>query len=146
MQYKNDFFHDSLSLNNLILSKNAILLQAYIDSNEIAASLFLRIDNIAYYIANFSINEGKLYSANVFLLMEFYKYALKNNIKFIGLGGGLKNNDSLAKFKEQFSTHIYPIYHSKIIRNREIFNKIEKTSDYFPPYLDSISINSLIES
>jgi len=146
LHYKNDFFHNNTSLENLILSKNAILLQAYIDNTEIAASLFLIIDNIAYYIANFSTNENKKYSANVFLLMEFYKYALKNNIEFIGLGGGLNNNDSLAKFKEQFSTHIYPIYHSKIIRNMDIFNKIEKTSNYFPPYLENISISSLIKS
>ncbi len=141
LKYRNDFINSDKTIYDLINNKLAVLFSAYINNNEIASSLFLIIDNIAYYIANYSTNDAKEYNSNVYLINEFYKYAVENNIDFIGLGGGINKKDSLWKFKEQFATHTMKIYHSKITHN-DIYNdiKMQYKSDYFPAYLNDVNI------
>ncbi|HAV92528.1 TPA: hypothetical protein DCW38_05030 [candidate division WOR-3 bacterium] len=142
LEFKNEFFYDNNSLTSLIKSQFTVQMTYSLNNLEIASSLFIVSKDSAYYIANVSSDMGKHLGANVVLLCEFYKYAFNNKIKYIGLGGGVEENDSLSLFKKQFSTRVMKTNHLKLIHNEEIFYKLNenKKEGYFPPYLKDVNI------
>jgi lipid II:glycine glycyltransferase (peptidoglycan interpeptide bridge formation enzyme) len=148
LEFKNEFFCDNNSLTSLIESQFAVQMTYSVNNLEIASSLFIVSKDSAYYIANVSSDMGKHLGANVVLLFEFYKYAFNNGIKYIGLGGGVEENDSLSLFKKQFSTRVLKTNHLKLIHNEELFYKLNenKKEGYFPPYLEDVNILKITQT
>ncbi|MDI6700225.1 MAG: hypothetical protein QME48_03230 [bacterium] len=145
LNYKNEFFYDEKSLKDLLNTPFTVKLSAFLDGEEVASSLFFYSKETSYYIANFSNDEGKKNGANTLLIYEFYRYCYENKIKFLGLGGGFKDGDSLSFFKNQFSTRKTEIFHSKFIFDRKAYQKLSENIDgnYFPPYLKDVNLLKL---
>ncbi len=145
LNYKNEFFYDEKSLKNLLNTPFTIKLSAFLDGKEVGASLFFYSKETSYYIANFSNDEGKKSGANTLLIYEFYRYCYDSKIKFLGLGGGFRIDDSLSFFKSQFSTRKKEIYHSKLILDRKVYDYLSKNinENYFPPYLKDVNLLKL---
>ncbi len=80
----------------------------------------------------------------------FYKISLwakENSFKFLNMGGGYKDGDSLFKFKSSFSKTVAPFYCGRIVHNEERYeflkhlrqklskrHKEEIKKDFFPVY------------
>ncbi|MEO0289233.1 MAG: peptidoglycan bridge formation glycyltransferase FemA/FemB family protein [candidate division WOR-3 bacterium] len=148
LKYKNEFFYDEGSLKRLLDAPFSIKFSALFNDEEVASSLFFCSDDTSYYIANFSTEEGKKNNANIFLIYEFYKFCFERKIKYIGLGGGFNDNDSLSFFKSQFSTYTTKIIHSKLVHDQKIYNKLNENlkENYFPPYLSEKNLLKLSNS
>lgn len=132
----NEFISDVQSAEKLLDSGLAVIVSSYYSGEEAASSLFFLNDESSYYILNYSSDDGKSHGANVGIIMEFYKYALKRGIKYIGLGGGVDDGDSLSLFKKQFATSLSTTRHSKIIHDYSVFEKRNDGSiKYFPSWL-----------
>ncbi|MEO0233575.1 MAG: hypothetical protein ABIN35_05240 [candidate division WOR-3 bacterium] len=148
LKYKNEFFYDEESLKKLLIAPFSIKFSAFFNDEEVASSLFFYSDDTSYYVANFSTEKGKKNNANIFLIYEFYRFCFERNIKYIGLGGGFKENDSLSFFKSQFSTYSTKIIHSKLVHDEKIYNKLNENlkENYFPPYLSEQNLLKLSNS
>ncbi len=144
--YNNEYINDIEDMKQLINNDLAVLVQAFDNDEEIAASLFIRNDMSAVYALNYSSVKGKKQYANIFILMYFIEYAFNSSIDIIYLGAGVDNNDSLALFKKQFATYISDVYHSKLIINKPVYDKYNKGNNYFPSWLENKSIPSLISN
>ncbi len=143
--YNNEYINSIENIKHLINSELAVLIQAFNEDEEIAASIFLKNSNSTIYALNYSSEKGKKEYANIFILMHFIEYAFSSGIDAIYLGAGLNDNDSLALFKKQFSTHTNNVYHSKLIINKSVYNKYNNGNNYFPSWLEKKSIPSLIQ-
>ncbi len=146
LMYNNEYINDIEDIKQLINNDLAVLIQAFDNDEEIAASLFIRNNESAVYALNYSSEKGKKQYANIFILMHFIEYAFNSSIDVIYLGAGVDNNDSLALFKKQFATHINNVYHSKLIINESVYNKYNNGNNYFPSWLENKSIPSLIQA
>lgn len=144
--YNNEYISDIADIKQLINNDLAVLVQAFDNDEEIAASLFIRNNTSAVYALNYSSEKGKSRYANIFILMHFIEYAFNSNINIVYLGAGISSNDSLALFKKQFATNISDVYHSKLIINKLLYDKYNKGSNYFPSWLKNKSIPSLIQA
>lgn len=145
LNFKNEFFYDEESLKKLLDTPFSLKFSAFLNDEEVASSLFFYSDDTSYYIANFSTEEGKRNNANILLIYEFYRFCFERKIKYIGLGGGFKDNDSLSFFKSQFSTSTTKISHSKLIHDVKTYNKLNENlkENYFPPYLSEHNLLKL---
>lgn len=145
LKYKNEFFYDEESFKYLLGAPFTLKLSGFLKEEEVASSLFFFSEDTSYYIANFSTEEGKKNNANILLIYEFYRFCFERKIKYIGLGGGLKDNDSLSFFKSQFSTYNTKIIHSKLIHDLKIYKKLNENlkANYFPPYLSGYNLLKL---
>jgi lipid II:glycine glycyltransferase (peptidoglycan interpeptide bridge formation enzyme) len=148
LNFKNEFFYDEESLKNLLNAPFSIKFSAFFNDEEVASSLFFYSEDTSYYIANFSTELGKKNNANIFLIYEFYRFCFERKIKYMGLGGGLNDNDSLSFFKSQFSTHTKKIIHSKLIHDQKTYDKLNENlkENYFPPYLSEQNLLKLSNS
>lgn len=115
--YGNDYMEELLKIKNteLLLIKN----DEYISGCII-------IKNSNYYIYHL----GAIYSNKMNLRgSDFYYYSMidyckKNNIKYLNIGGGLIDNDSLFIKKKQYKNSIEKFYVAGRVINKHIFNKI----------------------
>ena len=144
--YNNEYINDIEDIKRLINNDLAVLIQAYDNNEEIAASLFIRNNESAVYALNHSSEKGKKQYANIFILMYFIEYAFNSSINMIYLGAGVDNNDSLVLFKKQFATYISDVYHSKLIINKPVYDKYNNGNNYFPSWLENKNIPSLISN
>ena len=112
--------------------KNSKLINIYNDKKElIGCSILFLYDNFIHY--HLSCNDNSSNYITDYLLNSVIKHIGVNKI-FI-LGGGLKDNDSLHKFKKKISTngYVYTIY--KNVLNEGIYEKIKQRyedNNYFP--------------
>lgn len=140
--YSNEFFFDRDSLKSLLCEDFVFHLSLYASAEESASSIFFADELAAYYIANASNEAGKRAGANIRLIFSLYEEAYRRNLKFIGLGGGVSDNDSLSLFKKQFATLTLRTKHLKLIHDEEAFFKANenKKEGFFPPYLESVNL------
>lgn len=101
-------------------------------NNIIGSSIIYKFNNLIHY--HLSCND---YSSNCitdFLLINVLKEIGINKV-FI-LGGGLKDKDSLSKFKKKLSNKKFKYTIYKNILNEEIYEKLSKNNnnDFFPSY------------
>lgn len=130
------FFNDDY-FNKLNNHKNNIkIANVYKDDILIASSIIFVYNNYINYHLGGSKLEYRKYGPNNFLHYNVVIYGIENNKKLYHLGGGLKENDSLSKFKEHLSNinFNYTIY--KNIFNNDVYelinNDIDKNNIYFP--------------
>jgi len=126
--FNNEYFKQLEMFDNLILVK-------ILNENKeiIGCALFFNFKNFIHY--HLSCNDRSLNCITDFLFFSVID-KLCNKSKLLILGGGLKEGDSLSKFKEKISNKKYNYTIYKNIINHEIYEKLSKNTNtnYFPPY------------
>lgn len=113
--YFNDDYYNQIG--NI---KNTKLVNISNNNKLIGSCILFLYKNFIYY--HLSCNDNSTNCITNFLLNSVIKDIGLNKI-FI-LGGGLKDNDSLYKFKKKISTNSYEYTIYKNILNHEIYEKI----------------------
>ena len=108
----------------------------------IASCMIFKYNNFLHYHIGGSLNEYRYLYPNNFLHCKVINYGIVNKMNLYILGCGVKNNDSLHKFKNRISNTKFDYIIYKNILNNEIYEKIienylkENTNHkpYFPIY------------
>lgn len=134
--YFNDKYFDELrNLDTYIAYANAI----DTDKNKIiGSSIFFKYNDMIHY----HLSARKIGWSNVsdFILYHTIKWSIDNNMIFMHLGGSIRDNDSLSKFKKAISNTSYDYYCGRNILKSDIYDELVKKanisneSDYFPLY------------
>ncbi|WP_348518860.1 hypothetical protein [Campylobacter sp. CCS1377] len=118
----NDFyFFNQDYFEKLFSFKESLIIKASLNGEILAYASFLLCQNLAYY--HLSANKLKA-NANAALLDFFFEYAHQKGIHFCLLGGGVKDDDTLFKFKEKFSNIHADFNIGGIIFNEQIYNSL----------------------
>lgn len=134
---------------NLLLnidSQSEVLL-AYVEFYDriISAAIFMTWANtyIHYHLGG-SVSEYLYTRANNFLFWNVEKWALESGFKFMHLGGGVKADDGLERFKKGISNTSFDFYIGKNVLNPEIFALLNRKAmkigketydeSFFPSY------------
>jgi hypothetical protein len=119
---------------------NSIIIQVKKDDEIISSSIFLCGDKFLHYHLSGRIDYKGLYPTDL-TIWEAIKWGKNKKFHFINLGGGIKRNDDLYKFKKGFSNNINEYYIGNIIFNLEKYNELSKMkcnesikSTFFPAY------------
>ncbi len=133
--------------NHLKFLKNKIsIIIAEHNGQMISAALFIQMDKfINYHFAGSDKTYLNL-SPNNLIIWEAIKMGKKNKNKFLHLGGGLNDGDSLFKFKKSFSKLRRRLYTANIIHDNKTYKRLcalrdsvdgnnkSKVNDNFFPY------------
>ncbi|MGZ4055730.1 MAG: hypothetical protein ACXVPU_17300 [Bacteroidia bacterium] len=120
--FPKDFF---IGLKNK-LGDNLILARVVKDSVCYCYSLFFISGNIiTYFLSARNIDFPKV-PANNLLLSEIAKWSAEKGFSYLNLGGGLKNStdDTLFKFKSNFTKSVYDYFIGKRIYKPEVYREI----------------------
>jgi len=117
-QYFNSF--------NILLSDNSFVIMLYDGLKYIAGGLFMQYGIYTHYHLSGRSSLCSINYATNLIIDTAIKYSQQKKISFIHLGGGRTNNmnDSLLKFKQNFSPVKYKFYIGKAIHNINIYNSI----------------------
>ena len=102
-----------------------------------AFSMFIYNKFCAEYFINASDQNGRIHARGfIWHAIDYFK---KKQIPVLNLGGGTKNDDSLADFKRRLGGQMIQTWKQHHIYNHHKFSKLcgsihPKTSEYFPPY------------
>jgi len=132
------FSDDTLSyLSNL----ENVIIAGVLDMTEIVAiNVFAYTPYAGESLFNISTNRGRHYSA---LLIWYGVQRLKSlGVPSLNMGGGIRDNDGIAKFKQRFGTQVYPMKSLKQVYNPRIYEELcrmvqadpDDRLGYFPPY------------
>ena len=138
----NHYYYFNKNYYNKLLDLNQHIKIANVYYNDIliaSCMIFIFGDYINYHIGGSLLEYRHLYPNN-FLHCKVIEYGINNHFKYYHLGGGLKNNDNLYKFKLKISDIIFDYNIYKNILNEKVYNNISKGSnnnlnDYFPLHL-----------
>lgn len=129
------------TLSYLLDLENVMLVGKIGDDGQIeAVSVFGYTPSGAEYLFNVSLPEGKQHA--VPLLWHAINLLKQKNIPLVNLGGGVKENDSIAEFKERFGALKYPLKSLKQIYRQRAYEQLCKEANvdgtdmagFFPPY------------
>jgi hypothetical protein len=106
----------------------------------VAVSVFTYTSHVGEYLFNVSLPEGKQHS--VALLWYAVTYLKSLQIPLLNLGGGVRENDGVAQFKERFGAMKLPLKCLKQVYEPEIYGKLcqmvyadpNDRRGYFPSY------------
>ncbi len=123
-KFDNSYFENIFHL----LKSNYDLVMAYKNDELIAASLFLYYGNFYHYHLSARNREYQKYAANNLILDKAIKKAQERGCKKFHFGGGFDKipQNSLLKFKSNFSSQRGKFYIGKKIHNKEVYNKVIK--------------------
>lgn len=116
---------------------NYFIANVYYDNILCASCIIFKYNNFLHYHIGGSLLEYRKYGCNNFLHYKVSKYAAENNYQYYILGCGLKDGDSLSKFKKKLSNKEFNYIIYKNILNKEIYDKLSeniKLNDFFPGY------------
>jgi hypothetical protein len=123
------FFKKSILENMFKLLENKICLVKVEKKNIVYGyAMFLLSGGIAtYYLSARNINFPKIPATN-YLLYKSAKLFKEKGVELLNFGGGLSNetNDSLFKFKKNFSKETKEFYIGKRIHNFKVYNEVSK--------------------
>lgn len=122
--FNRDFFFNTFNL----LRDCAHLINVLDNSGEVVcSSIFLHYGDYFHYHFSGRVN-GSDNSVNSFLLDEAVKYAKELGAKIFHLGGGRSSapDDSLLKFKSNFSITRLPFCIGKKVHNQAVYNEVVK--------------------
>ncbi len=114
------WFDDAIRL----LPGNLSLFHAFYEDSIIASGLFLNSDTFVYAYLGGSLYEMRHLRANNLLLYRVALWAKKSGFKIFHLGGGLKPDDNLFKFKASFSPLRLDFYIGKVIHHHELYKSL----------------------
>jgi hypothetical protein len=112
------------------------------EKNKIIASAIIFHWNNKYLHYHLGASKKKYLKMcpNNFLHDNIIQYGFKNNYELYHLGGGLKKNDNLYKFKKSFSNISFNYYQAEIIYNLNKYLELCKficNNNYFPMYINN---------
>lgn len=120
--FSDSFFYDTFEL----LKESTYLFNIKADNEELLCStiIFKYNDFIHYHLSGRSHKADN--SVNNYLLDQVVKFGQNNDAQWFHLGGGRSNSpdDSLLKFKLNFSKTTRPFYIGKKIHNEEVYNEV----------------------
>lgn len=104
----------------------SLLLLAELNGKVIAGSMFMFSDNFAHYHLSARNREYSRYAANNLILWHGIQKAKERGCKWFHLGGGTTGNDedSLLKFKKEFSKTVCEFWIGKRVHNQEVYAQI----------------------
>jgi hypothetical protein len=133
-----DFSRETLLfLTNL---ENIFIAGIQISGKVEAVSVFAYTTDMGEFLFNISLDEGQRYSA---LLLWYGVIQLKSiGIPSFNLGGGVRENDGIAKFKQRFGGKELPLKSLKQVYDPRVYEQLcwqvnvdpNDRSGYFPPY------------
>ena len=128
------FIEDTFSL------LDAFMLKATYQGNCVGAYIYLKGPKILHNHLGGALRLKGIFPGDL-IYMKAIEFAKKEGFEYFMLGGGTGTDDSLFKYKLNFSSLIKPFYIGKMVYLPEIYNKLveEKNllnvnSDYFPKY------------
>ncbi|MDL0108734.1 hypothetical protein NYG93_06650 [Campylobacter felis] len=95
------YFFEQKYFDALFTFKQNIVLRAEFEGEILAFASFFVGEEFAYYHLSANCNER---NANAALLDFFFEFCTQKGVKFVLLGGGVKDDDNLYYFKSRFST------------------------------------------
>jgi len=120
--FQSSYFHDIFNL----LKNNVFLINVLDQKSEVCcAGIFFQCEKyFHYHLSGRSENADN--SANNFLIDRAIDFAMKNGAAFFHLGGGRSSmlNDSLLKFKTDFSKQLLSFSIGKKIHNPPIYSQV----------------------
>jgi lipid II:glycine glycyltransferase (peptidoglycan interpeptide bridge formation enzyme) len=120
--YFNEKYFDFISD---ALKDNASVFYAMLDNKPIGGAVFLFNENTMHYHLAGMHREYRNLAAGNLLLFEAAIWAGNHGITRMHLGGGLNENDSLFKFKKQFSKNgLLPFYVGRTIFIRSAYDRL----------------------
>ncbi len=124
-------YFKSLILNNLNEFSIAF---AYLDNIPISTELIIKNDKTIFAFLGGTDANYYSYRPNDFLRVEIIKWAVKSNLKYYVLGGGLKDKDGLYKSKKALfpKNEDVVFYTGRKIINYEVYERLcgEHIDDY----------------
>lgn len=117
------------------------------DGDVQAAALLMRHANFLHYHLSGSTPEAARAGGNNLMLWHALEYAAENGVELFHLGGGLKGEDALFKFKRSFGGQIRTYSASGLIVNEDRYSALScndwqghqvdralESVDFFPSY------------
>ncbi len=128
----NEFYYfDDTYFTKLVELGNVYLATVYDKQNSIQTmSLFFVYKDMMHYHLSCRISKPVNCAQN-FMFDQVVRWCLDNGIKLLHLGGGLKENDTLAKFKRKISNTDHDYYYGRRIINRVVYDRL---CEIFPMY------------
>lgn len=127
------YFNDQYFQDLMVFKKTHLFVIYNKEKEEIGYSIVVKSSSRIHYHLSCSNKSENCISNYIIasILKEFNSESEK--YEFV-LGGGLKDNDSLYRFKQKVSTNYYNYKIYKNILNEEVYNKINEgiEEDYFP--------------
>lgn len=122
----------------VLASPDCIAVQALVDGDLHAVSLFGAVNTVADYLYNVSTPHGQAYSAN---LIWHAVAALKaKGVTSLNLGGGIRALDAIAEFKRRFGPDELSIPAIRTVFDQPLYDRLHLESGvsaataYFPAY------------
>ena len=110
----------------LTFKGESMLCLAMLDGKAIAGSMFMFSDDYAHYHLSARDREYSRYAANNLILWYAIQKAKKHGCKWFHFGGGTTGNDddSLLKFKKEFSKTLCEFWIGKRVHNQAVYDQI----------------------
>ena len=127
--YFNKDYYDNLN--------DCFIACVYVKNILCASCIIFKYNNFLHYHIGGSLLEYRQFGCNNFLHYNVINYGIQNNYKLYVLGCGLKDEDSLSKFKKKISNKEFKYTIYKNIINQEIYDKLlvdKEKNDFFPSY------------
>lgn len=104
----------------------SMLCLAMLDGKAIAGSMFMFSDDYAHYHLSARDREYSRYAANNLILWYAIQRAKERGCKWFHFGGGTTGNDddSLLKFKKEFSKTLCEFWIGKRVHNQAVYDQI----------------------
>lgn len=104
----------------------SLLCFAILDGKVIAGSMFLFSDDYAHYHLSARNREYSRYAANNLILWYGIQKAKERGCKWLHFGGGTtgEDDDSLLKFKKEFSNKMCEFWIGKRVHNQAVYDQI----------------------
>lgn len=126
--YADNFYFFNEIYFNYLLNKHTFFVLVYEkDTSIIQGGMVLFIfGKYAHYHLSGRSEFCSNNSVNNFMLDEAIKFAIKNNCKQFHFGGGVSSNDNdtLLKFKKNFSKNELDFFIGKKIHNKKVYNNV----------------------
>ena len=105
---------------------NSMLCLAMLDGKVIAGSMFMFSEDYAHYHLSARNREYSRYAANNLILWYAIQKAKDRGCKWFHFGGGTTgdDNDSLLKFKKDFSKDLCEFWIGKRVHNQAVYDQI----------------------
>ncbi len=124
----------------------SMLCLAMYEGKAIAGSMFMFSENYAHYHLSGRNREYSRYAANNLILWYAIRKAKERGCKWLHFGGGTtgEEDDSLLKFKKEFSKTETEFWIGKRVHNQEVYDEIVRQwQTKFPEHYDKNKVKLL---
>jgi lipid II:glycine glycyltransferase (peptidoglycan interpeptide bridge formation enzyme) len=128
LKVSNYMFFNREYFKNILSHTNATILFATYKNKSIAGGILLFYKHYVSGHLGGTLSEYIKFSPNAYLYTEMIRYSQKKGCRYFLLGGGTtaEENDSLYKYKQNFSKNATNFYIGKKIHNKTVYTNILK--------------------